>query len=168
MRWKNTFGGQLQRSGLAILMGTFVSATAFAGVISDHESSLTDDEVTERPFKIENRAQFACAEVSMSQTGGTTSHEINLGPKRVERCELVKVGTRLHECRKYKFKKSTVDDRGVVSIETVDGPVQFWYDEETRVTGMKNTTQLKEGSGRGTLTFTWPDKSKKYLCAAMH
>ena len=78
------------------------------------------------------------------------------------------VGTRLHECKKYSYKNSTVDERGVVSIETDDGPVQFWFDEETFITGKKDATKLTEGAGKGTLTFTWPDKNKKYLCAAMH
>lgn len=154
--------------GLALLLGVLAPAVSFAGVISDHESGLADDESIDRPFAIQSRTQFACAEVGMSQNGGATTHEINLTPRQVERCELVKVGSRLHDCKKYRFKKSTVDDRGVVSINTEDGPVQFWFDEEARITGQANNAKIKEGSGKGTLTFTWPDKNKKYLCAAMY
>jgi len=152
---------------LAAVLAASLPASSMAQTIREHEAQQAED--AERPFKIESRQQFACAEVGLSETGGATSHEINLTPKYVERCELIKVGTRLHECKKYRYTDAIIDNRGVVKIPTDDGePVEFWFDEETRITG-GSASQLREGGGKGTLTFEWPDKkSFKYLCAAMH
>jgi hypothetical protein len=162
---KNAFAGSLTACLVALLV-VLMPSLLMAQTIKEHEAKQA--EAAERPFRVKNRTQFACAEVASSRNGGSVSHEINLGPNRVERCELIKVGTRLHECKKYKFRNSTVNERGIVSLETEDGPVQFWFDEEARITATEES-KVTEGAGKGSLTFIWPDeKHFKYLCAAMH
>lgn len=149
----------------ALLLLLLIPSLSLAQTIREHEAQKAED--AERPFKIENRSQFACAEVGQSESGGATSHEINLTPRQIERCELIKVGTRLHECKKYRYQEATIDNRGIVKIATEDGPVEFWFDQESRITGGASS-QLHEGGGKGTLIFQWPDKKTfRYLCASM-
>ncbi len=151
---------------LTIVLASSIPGLVMAQTIKEHERRQA--EAAERPFEIKNRTQFACAEVGLTENGGATSHEINLTPKYVERCELIKVGTRLHECKKYRFEEPIINERGVVNIPTEDGPVEFWFDQSTRITGGESS-QITEGAGQGTLVFRWPDqKLFKYLCAAMH
>jgi hypothetical protein len=151
---------------VSILLCFLMPAIAWSQSGNANEAEEAESTDTRRTFAIKNRSQFACAEVGMDRTGGQTSHEINLAPRKIERCLLTKVGSRLHECVKYRFRKATVDDMGVVNIETDDGPVKFWFDEETRISSAGGS-KVAEGTGKGTLTFTWPDSSQKYLCAAM-
>ena len=159
----------LGRSKLCLtvfLVGVLMPTIVMASTIKDLEAQLAQDAATERPFPIKSRSQFACAEVATGRNGGQVSHEINLAPNKIERCELIKVGSRLHECKKYRFRNSTVNGRGVVSIDTEDGPLQFWFDQEARITASEES-KITAGTGKGTLTFIWPDKNRKYLCAAM-
>jgi hypothetical protein len=111
---------------------------------------------TSSPFKITKKSEFACAEVNEVAIGGLASHEITVDPKRVERCLLKKVGSRLHECKKLRIENATADWYGVVTLETEEGPVQFWFQELG-----ENAAEAKR-----IMVFTWPDTDKKYVCAA--
>ena len=108
------------------------------------------------PFKITRKSEYACAEVNEVTIGGLASHEITVDPKRVERCLLKKVGSRLHECMKLKIENATADWYGVVTLETEEGPVQFWIEELGE----------SEEEAKRVMVFTWPDTEKKYVCAA--
>lgn len=116
-----------------------------------------------KPFNVGKRTEFACAEVAMERNSGTARHEVILGKKRVVRCLLEKVGTRLHECQKFKYKRAAVDLQGVVWFYSNLGPVKFWLDKDAQIT----TEDIATVEGKGTLTFTFPDNDRyKYLCRA--
>ena len=160
----SSFDGRLKLRLGAILLSFLIPTLVFANAnIEDEEAANSG---TDRPFAIKERSQFACAEVSSNRNGGTVSHEINLTPSNVERCLLIKVGSRLHECNKFRFETATVDETGVVKIHTDEGPVNFWYDQDARIT-TDEESKVAEGAGKGALTFIFPDKQRKYLCAAM-
>lgn len=119
-----------------------------------------DESGAMKPFNVGKRTEFACAEVAMDRNGGTARHEITLGKKRVERCLLEKVGTRLHECKKFKYKRAAVDLQGVVWMYSQEGPVKFWLDKNAQLA----TEDISTVEGRGAVTFTFPDNEYKYLC----
>jgi len=129
---------------------------AFPASDADIEEPQQDQPQPTQTFAIKSRNEFACAEVAPDRNGGQVSHEIVLSPRSIERCLLVKVGSRLHECIDLKIEKATVDPSGVVNIETDEGMVNFWFEESTRITSAEE---------KGTLVFTWPDNDRKYLCA---
>jgi hypothetical protein len=112
---------------------------------------------TNSTFKISNRSQFHCSEVDEPVIGSLTSHEIVVTPKRVERCLLKKVGSRLNECKKLKIESATVDRYGAVTLDTKEGSVRFSYQQ------LGNDAN---GEPRMVLVWTWPDTDKKYMCTA--
>jgi hypothetical protein len=109
------------------------------------------------PFKITKKSEFACAEVNEVVIGGLASHEITVDPKRVERCNFKKVGSRLHDCKKLKIKNATADWYGVVTLDTDGGPVKFTFQELGDDAGDKKRVMV----------WTWPDSDKKYVCTAI-
>ncbi len=113
---------------------------------------------TSSPFVINKRSQFGCAEVDEVQIGGLASHEITIDPRRVERCLREKVGSRFHECKKLTIEQATADWYGVVTLDTKDGPVKFWFEEY----GEDSSAEAKK-----VMVWTWPDTDKKYMCAAI-
>jgi hypothetical protein len=112
---------------------------------------------TSSPFKISTRSQFHCSEVNEPVIGGLATHEITVDPKRVERCLLKKVGSRLNECKKLKIESATADQNGIVMLDTREGPVRFSYQQ---------LGSDADGEPRMVLVWTWPDTDKKYLCTA--
>ena len=78
----------------------------------------------------------------------------------MERCLLEKVGTRLHECKKFKYKRAAVDLQGVVWMYSQEGPVKFWLDKNAQLA----TEDISTVEGKGAVTFTFPDNDYKYLC----
>lgn len=163
---RSEFGRRFSGCLAAFIFCAVVPTVAVAKTIKEHEANLARDAGTEKPYEIERRSQFACAEIAADKNTGPVSHEIKLSSSVIERCELVKVGSRLHDCKKYRFKNPTITDAGIVNIDTKDGSLQFWLDQNARVTSTKET-RIGAGGGNGTLTFVWPDKDEKYLCAAM-
>jgi len=131
-------------------------AILFAQAGDGEEKNPAQEPEQSSPFKITKKSEFACAEVNEVVIGGLASHEITVDPKRVERCLLKKVGSRLHECKKLRIEKATADWYGVVTLETEDGPVKFWFEELG-----ENAAETKR-----IMVFTWPDTDKKYVCAA--
>jgi len=117
----------------------------------------TQDSKLSSPFKINTKSQFHCSEVNEPVIGGLATHEIKVEPKRVERCLLKKVGSRLNECKKLKIENATTDLRGTVNLDTEEGPVRFSYQQ---------LGSDAEGDPRMVLVWTWPDTDKKYLCTA--
>jgi hypothetical protein len=109
------------------------------------------------PFKISSKSQFHCSEVDEPVIGGLASHEITVDPKRVERCLLKKVGSRLNECKKLKIESATTDSKGIVTLATEEGPVRFSFQQ---------LGSNADGEPRMVLVWTWPDTDKKYLCTA--
>lgn len=110
------------------------------------------------PFTIKTKSQFGCAEVDEVKSGGLASHEITVDPRRVERCLREKVGSRFHECKKLKIENSTADWHGVVTLDTEEGPVRFWFEEYG---------DQSSGEAKKVMVWTWPDTDKKYMCAAI-
>lgn len=113
---------------------------------------------TSSPFSIKSRSQFGCAEVDEIKIGGLASHEITVDPRKVERCLREKVGTRFHECKRLRIEEATADWYGVVTLDTKEGPVKFWF-EEYDADGA--------GEAKKVMVWTWPDTEKKYICAAI-
>lgn len=109
------------------------------------------------PFKISTKSQFHCSEVDEPVIGGLATHEITVDPKRVERCLLKKVGSRLNECKKLRIENATTDPRGIVKLETDEGPVRFSYQQ---------LGSDADGEPRMVLVWTWPDTDRNYLCTA--
>jgi len=112
---------------------------------------------TSSNFKISSKSQFHCSEVDEPVIGSLASHEIIVAPKRVERCLLKKVGSRLNECKKLKIENATVDRYGAVTLGTNEGSVRFSYQQ------LGNNAN---GEPRMVLVWTWPDTDKKYMCTA--
>jgi len=112
---------------------------------------------TGSPFKISTKSQFHCSEVDQPTIGSLASHEITVDPKRVERCILKKVGSRLNECKKLKIESATVDSNGIVTLATEEGSVRFSFQQ---------LGSSADGEPRMVLVWTWPDTDKKYLCTA--
>lgn len=150
---------------LAILLGLPAAFGAIAEPAENDAAQAAEPPEVRRTFVIKDTTTFACAEVSMERTGGQASHEISLGPKRIERCLLQKVGTRLHECVKLKVEKATVDQDGVVRIETHQGDVNFWFEEGATISSAKDAQIAAAIEGEGALSFTFPDNERKYICA---
>lgn len=109
------------------------------------------------PFKISKKDQFHCSEVDEPVLGGLATHEITVDPRRVERCLLKKVGSRLNECKKLEIENATSDGNGLVTLDTEEGPVRFTFQQ---LGGNRN------GKPRMVLIWTWPDSDKKYVCVA--
>jgi len=109
------------------------------------------------PFKISKKSQFHCSEVDEPVIGGLASHEITVDPKKVERCLLKKVGSRLNECKKLRIENATTGTNGIVRLDTEEGPVQFSFQQ---------LGKDADGEPRMVLVWTWPDSDWKYLCTA--
>jgi hypothetical protein len=112
---------------------------------------------TSSPFNISSKSQYHCSEVDEPVIGGLATHEITVDPKRVERCLLKKVGSRLNECKKLKIENATVATNGPVTLDTDEGPVRFSFQQ---------LGSNADGEPRMVLVWTWPDTDKKYLCTA--
>jgi hypothetical protein len=162
----NMVVGRLKLCLVAFVFCAVMPTVVLANSIKEHEANQAQDPGKEKPYQIKNRSQFACAEIATGQKTGSLSHEINLTPNKIERCDLVKVGSRLHGCKKYRFKQPTIDESGVVSIDTEDGPLQFWLNQNATVTSAEES-KITEGGEEGTLMFLWPDEHKNYFCIAM-
>ena len=136
-----------------LLFPTILSAQAS----ESEEANQTQGPETSSPFVIKSSSRFGCAEVDEIRIGGLASHEITVDPRRVERCLREKVGTRFHECKKLKIVEATADWYGVVTLDTKEGPVRFWFEEHG-----ENPEEAKR-----VMVWTWPDTDKKYMCAAI-
>lgn len=112
---------------------------------------------TSSPFNISSKSQFHCSEVDEPVIGSLATHEITIDPKRVERCLLKKVGSRLNECKKLKIESATADQNGIVTLDTDEGPIHFSFQQ---------LGSNADGEPRMVLVWTWPDTDKKYLCTA--
>lgn len=110
------------------------------------------------PFSIKSRSEFGCAEVDEVKSGALASHEITVDPRRVERCVREKVGSRYHECKRLKIEEATADWYGIVTLDTEEGPVKFWFEEFGDQSG---------GEAKKVMVWSWPDTDKKYMCAAI-
>lgn len=148
---------------LCLPMPLFVAAQSEEG--DDAETGEPQELQARRPFLIKTTSQFACAEVAEDRTGGLASHDITLGPQRIERCLLQKVGTRLHECEKFKVGKATVDLLGIIRVETETGEVEMWFDKGASISSTKDSRIAATVEGKGSLIFTFPDNEMKYICA---
>ena len=136
----------------------FLFPTVLCAQASDSEpADPAKSQKTSSPFKISKRNDFHCAEVDEPVIGSPVSHEITVDPKRVERCLYKQLGSRLNECKKLKIKNATVDQNGLVTLDTEKGPVRF-SSQELR--------SNDEGKPKRVLVWTWPDTDKKYLCIA--
>jgi hypothetical protein len=158
MKRTNQYESHRKWRTMALLLCLPIPGIGVAATNPDLETDMSqqDQPPPTQTFAIKSKSEFACAEVAPDRSGGQVSHEIVLSPRSIERCLLVKVGSRLHECIDLKIEKATVDPTGVVRIDTDEGAVNFWFEEAARV----NTAEEK-----GTLVFTWPDNDRKYLCA---
>ena len=147
MKHMSRFAGGLNVHFLVVMFCFFFPAVLFANV-SDKTNS---------PFKISKKNEFHCAEVDKPVIGSPVSHEITVDPKRVERCDYKQIGSRLNDCEKLKIENSTVDQYGLVTLDTEKGPVRFSSQE----------LQSKDGrKSRRVLVWTWPDTDMQYLCTA--
>jgi len=148
----------------AMLLLLLLPSIVAAETVENEDADQPQNSAIVRTFTINDRSELACAEVAPHRKGGTVTHEIIMSPKRIERCLLLKVGTRLHECLDLKIRKATVDEHNVVTIATSEGDVKFWIDEEASLSSADGTQIAASGDSKGTLTFTWPDNDRKYLC----
>ena len=123
------------------------------------ESSITSNsQNTSSPFKISKKSKFHCAEVDKPVIGSPISHEITVDSKRVGRCNYKQLGSRLNECNKLKIENATVDQIGLVTLDTKKGAVRF---------SVQDIRSTEEGNPRRVLVWTWPDTDMKYLCTAL-
>ncbi len=144
---------------LLLITAVFVLPTMLMAQESDdNDSDQAPLPPTSSPFKISKKSEFGCAEVDEVRMGGLASHEITVDPRRVERCLREKVGTRFHDCKKLKIEEATADWYGVVTLDTKEGPVKFWFEEH----GASASEEAKR-----VMVWSWPDTEKKYVCAAI-
>lgn len=142
---------------LAAMLCIFFSMVLYAGV-DDRESPVrAQSPGTVSPFKISSKSQFHCSEVDEPVIGSLATHEMTVDPKRVERCLLKKAGSRLNQCKKLKIENATADWKGIVTLDTEEGPVRFSFQQ---------LGSDADGNPRMVLVWTWPDTDKKYLCTA--
>lgn len=135
----------------------FFSTIPYAQAAGSEEPEQAQGPEQSSPFAITKRSQFGCAEVDDVKAGGLASHEITLDPRKVERCLFKKVGSRFHDCKKLKIESATADWYGVVTLDTDEGPVKFWFEEH----GSTASEEAKK-----VMVWTWPDSEKKFVCAA--
>jgi hypothetical protein len=141
-----------------LLISCILFPTVLCAQTSAGKSELPTRAVdTGSPFKISSKSQFHCSEVDEPVIGGLASHEITVDPKRVERCLLKKVGSRLNECKKLKIESATSDQNGIVTFATDEGPVRFSFQQ---------LGSNADGEPRMVLVWTWPDTDKMYVCTA--
>jgi len=137
----------------------FLFPTALYAEESYSESSTTSNsQNTSSPFKISKKSEFHCAEVDNPVIGSPVSHEITVDPKRVERCLYKQLGSRLNECKKLKIENASVDEMGLVTLDTDNGPVRF---------SAQDVRSSEKEEPRIALVWTWPDTDMKYLCTAL-
>jgi hypothetical protein len=132
--------------------------TLLAQTDEGEENAQAQNAESSSPFSIKSRSQFGCAEVDEIKIGGLASHEITVDPRKVERCLREKVGTRFHECKRLRIEEATADWYGVVTLDTKEGPVKFWFEEYD---------DDAAGDPKKVMVWTWPDTEKKYICAAI-
>lgn len=149
----------LNKSKTAWVVLTTLALFLFApAVVLAQDSESASQPQTSSPFSIKSKSQFGCAEVDEVKTGGLASHEITVDPRKVERCLREKVGTRFHECKKLKIVEATADWNGIVTIDTDEGPVKFWFEDH----GTNGS-----GEAKRVMVWSWPDTEKLYMCAAI-
>lgn len=130
--------------------------TLFAQAGDSQETDQAQGPEQSSPFSIKSKSQFGCAELDEVKAGGLGSHEITVSPNRVERCLFKKVGSRYHECKKLGIDNATADWHGVVTLDTEEGPVRFWFEEHG---------STAPGEEKKVMVWSWPDTDKKYACA---
>jgi hypothetical protein len=146
------------KARLLMVTSCFLFSTVLCAQASESESAKpASGAETNSLFKISRKSEFHCAEVDEPVAGGLASHEITVDPKRVERCLLKKVGSRLNECKKLKIESATADQNGLVTLATDEGPVRFSFQQ---------LGSNADGEPRMVLVWTWPDTDKKYVCTA--
>lgn len=141
-------------AGLRVCLLIVILFLLFPTVLAAEES---DADKTSTPFKIDRKSEFHCAEVDEPVIGSPVSHEITIEPTRVDRCLYKQVGSRLNECKKLRIENASVDQNGLVTLETNKGPVRFRAQE---------LRSSKGGTPWRVLVWTWPDTDKQYLCTA--
>lgn len=139
------------------IAGSLFACCLVASGVAFAQDADSDGPKTSSPFSIKSKSVFGCAEVEEVSIGGLASHEITVDPRRVERCLREKVGTRFHECKKMKIKEANADWNGIVTIDTDDGPVKFWFEEHGE----------KGAEAKRVMVWTFPDNDMKYMCAAI-
>lgn len=148
------------RSGRLVTAAACLFIAASVNAESTDPDAASQDEAAQQssPFVIKKKSEFGCAEVDEVRIGGQASHEITVDPRKVERCVREKVGTRFHECKKLRIEEATADWYGVVTLDTEEGPVKFWFEDH----GGESSAETKR-----IMVWTWPDTEKKYMCAAI-
>ena len=158
MKQMNKFGTG-SRVCFLMVMFCFLFPTVLYAEESYSESSITSNgQNTSSPFKISKKSEFHCAEVDNPVIGSPVSHEITVDPKRVERCLYKQLGSRLNECKKLKIENASVDQMGLVTLDTENGPVRF---------SAQDVRSSEKEEPRIALVWTWPDTDMKYLCTAL-
>ena len=158
MKYLNSFKAGSKVRLVLVAFSLIFSSILWAQAGDDKAGDQAQSPEQNSPFKITKRSQFGCAEVEEVTTGGLASHEITLKPKKVERCLREKVGTRFHECKKLSIEEATADWYGVVTLDTDEGPVKFWFEEHGATSA---------GEAKRVMVWTWPDTDMKYMCAAI-
>ena len=143
---------------LLVMFCLLFPTSLWAQASDSEEANQAQGPETSSPFSIKKTSQFGCAEVDEVAIGGTASHEITVDPRRVERCLREKVGTRFHECKKLKIIDATADWNGIITLDTKEGPVRFWFEDH----GSDSS-----GEAKRIMVWSWPDTEKLYMCAAI-
>jgi hypothetical protein len=151
--------GTGSRVRFLMVMFCFLFPTVLCAEASYSESAIpAKSQNTSSPFKISKKSKFHCAEVDKPVIGSQVSHEITIDSKRVKRCLYKQLGSRLNECKKLRIENATVDQIGLVTLDTEKGPVRF---------SAQDIRSNEEGKPRRVLVWTWPDTDMKYLCTAL-
>ena len=108
-----------------------------------------------RTVEFNSRGQFACGEIVPDRSGGFLRYEISFNPRTIERCELEKVGSRLHDCERFNINVVTTNVHQINTVYTDGGIVQFWFEDNARI-----DTADKPGA----LIFLWPGTDSRFVC----
>jgi len=154
----NKLNSGSKRRFFGVISCLLVPTMVFAQASDGAESNQAQSPEQSSPYSIKTKSQFGCAEVDEIKSGALASHEITVDPRKVERCLREKVGSRFHECKRLKIDEATADWHGIVTLDTEEGPVRFWFEEY----GDQSAGEVKK-----VMVWSWPDTEKKYICAAI-
>lgn len=140
---------------LLVLLPLVVASIVTVRADEPQESARSGDVNGTRTITLERRMQLACGEVLPDATGGFLRYEINLTPSTVERCELEKVGSRLHDCEKHIINVVTTNVHQVNTVYTDRGIVQFWFEDNA---------SIDTANRSGALVFLWPGTNSRFIC----